>query len=67
VGGGVAQQPDLLLDREPDRLRRRRAAGREVVRLTGLLHYDIGSDGRFSRIRVGRFGAVTKNEAASLE
>jgi hypothetical protein len=31
------------------------------------VHYGIGSDGRFSQIRVGSFGEATKNDAANLE
>lgn len=39
----------------------------DVMRLTSFVPYDIGSDGRFSRVRGGSFGAATKNQAASLE
>jgi hypothetical protein len=28
----------------------------DIVRITSFVHYDIGPDGRFAAIRVGRYG-----------
>ena len=29
----------------------------DTLRITSFVHYDLGPDGRFARIRVGRYGA----------
>jgi hypothetical protein len=29
----------------------------DTLRITSFVHYDIGPDGRFTNIRVGRYGA----------